>query len=385
MLIAHSNAGEGNVRPHTPESCPAAGFEPSTRNLPYQTLRAQQCAMELKSLPQRARCALAAIALTVDCRKPLASVFARRAYLTERAGISERTWFRAERDLVEAGLITVAEQIRKGPRARFDSAYIYLTPEAVRLLRFADELVARGRRPARASAEQEQSAAAEAPSSSASPTANPAAPFTEDLLPASSQKRQPAGELPEDLERLRSLGFHKFLIFRLMGEAREQGKLLSDVVEAIWHSLKAAKRPIRYLQAMLARPIDFRHVAAQRRATEAGAQRELHEQKQDLDLVGQCAGREFVSADGRIRYHVSSDAATLTSHHLGEDRPRVAAGSWRRWFAEGLSSGAVLAKPEAEEEGGLQVVTKEARDACFATLRASLRMRGAVGPARAIA
>ena len=66
-----------------------------------------------------------------------------------------------------------------------------------------------------------------------------------DLSPTPFQKRQP-GQVPEDLQRLRSLGFIDFLIFKLMREARENGKRLSDVVEATWDHLKAAKAPINY-------------------------------------------------------------------------------------------------------------------------------------------
>lgn len=385
MLIAHSDVGEGNARPENSDSSSPAALEADTRNLPYQTLRAQQCAMSLKSLPQRARCALAAIALTVNCREPLKEVFAYRDKLSDRAGISERTWFRAEQDLVDAGLITVHDQIRKR-RGRFGAAHIFLTAEAVRLLRFADELVARGRRPSKASSEQEQPAAAEEQYSVDSPSANPADPFTVYLSPGSSQKRQPAPvSVPADLERLLGLGFHKFLIFKLMREARKHGKRLSDVVEAVWHGLKAAKYPIRYLQTMIAKSIDFKHVATQRRATEDSGQREQNAQKLALDVVGGCAGRAFVSADGKIRYHVSADAAILTAYHAGEKRPRTAAGMWQRWFADGVSSGAVREQARADAQAASPAVTPEARDACFATLKAALRMRGAVGPVRVIA
>lgn len=385
MLIAHSNVGEGDTRPENSDSSSPAVLEADTRNLPYQTLRAQQCAMSLKSLPQRARCALAAIALTVNCREPLKEVFAYRDKLSGRAGISERTWFRAERDLVAAGLIIVDDQVRKR-RGRFGAAHIFLTPDAVRLLRFADELVPRGRRPSQASSELEQSAAAEDQPSMASPTANPAVPFTEDLSPGFSQKRQPApGGVPADLQRLLGLGFHKFLIFKLMREAREHGKRLSDVVEAIWNGLKTAKYPIRYLQTMLAKPIDFKHVAAQQRATEESGQREQRAQKRALDVVGSCAGRAFISSDGRIQYQVSADAVSLTAHHAGEERPRIAAGAWQRWFAEAVSSGAVREQARAVQQAEPPTVTREVREACFASLKAVLRMGGAVGPVRAIA
>lgn len=384
MLIAHSDVGEGNALPENSDSSSPAALEADTRNLPYQTLRAQQCAMSLKSLPQRARCALAAIALTVNCREPLKEVFAYRDKLSDRAGISERTWFRAEQDLVDAGLITVHDQIRKR-RGRFGAAHIFLTAEAVRLLRFADELVARGRRPSKASSEQEQPAAAEEQYSVDSPSANPADPFTVYLSPSSSQKRQPAsGSLPEDLERLLGLGFHKFLIFKLMREAREHGKRLSDVVEAIWNGLKAAKYPIRYLQTMLAKPIDFKHVASQHRATEESGQREQRAQKRALDVIESCAGRAFVSADGSIQYQVSADAVTLTAYHVGEDRPRIAAGTWQRWFAEAVSSGAVREQTRVVRQAEPAVVTPAAREACFASIKAVLRMRGAVAPVRAI-
>ena len=78
-----------------------------------------------------------------------------------------------------------------------------------------------------------------------------------DLFPK-NQKRQP-GTLPLDLQRLLSLGFHKFLVFKLMREAKQHGKLLTEVVEVTWEHLSAAKRPISYLRSLLRSPVDFGH------------------------------------------------------------------------------------------------------------------------------
>jgi hypothetical protein len=63
------------------------------------------------------------------------------------------------------------------------------------------------------------------------------------LLSTAFQNRQP-GQVPADLQRLLTLGFSKFLIFGLMRDARERGKRLSDVVQATWHGLKRADRPV---------------------------------------------------------------------------------------------------------------------------------------------
>ncbi|MDN7919297.1 replication protein O [Burkholderia gladioli] len=372
MSIAQPDvAGEGDVHPEAPSLEPGnSESEPlscEARNLPYQTLRAHQRALSVAGLPQRARCALAALAQTVDRRKPLASIFAHRDYLAARAGLSERTWYRAERDLVEAGMITIAEQTRKTRHARFGAAYIYLTEAAATLLgllgseaRFGQRGPKAPRQTARSGAVpttahqqgaisadctsfvQEQSAEADATYSQVSPSANLADPYTNVYrLPASSQKRQQA-RLPSDVQPLLSLGFHENYIFKLMKLARvDHQKRLGDVVEACWDSLKKAKRPIPYLRTLLRSSTDFAWIASQRRTAQLVADTLALEQT-ELEQAGrEIAGSAFVSRGGNVQYRISDDGRVLTSRDIREGRERVATTGWLSGFVQAIRDGAV--------------------------------------------
>ncbi|ATF90481.1 replication protein O [Burkholderia gladioli] len=372
MSIAQPDvAGEGDAYPEAPALEPGNNeSEPlscDARNLPYQTLRAHQRALSVAGLPQRARCALAALAQTVDRRKPLASIFAHRDYLAARAGLSERTWYRAERDLAESGMITIAEQTRKTRHARFGAAYIYLTEAAAILLGLLGPEAQLGQRAPKASSQtarsgaapttshsqgaspadcttpdQAQSAKADGTYSQASPSANLADPYTNVYrLPASSQKRQQA-RLPSDVQPLLSLGFHENYIFKLMKLARvDHQKRLGDVVEACWDSLKKAKRPIPYLRTLLRSSTDFAWLASQRRTAQlvadtlAQAQTTLEEARREI------AGGAFVSRGGNVLYRISDDGQVLTSRDVRESRERVATTGWLPGFLQAIRDGLV--------------------------------------------
>ncbi|MBR8043156.1 RepA replication protein [Burkholderia cenocepacia] len=357
-------------------SPPPLAFAADTKNLPYQTLRAQQRAMALVELPQRARCALASIALTVNCRKPLKEVFAHRQYLADRVGLSQRTWYRAEMDLVTAGLITIEEQKRKARNGRFGSAYIFLTQAAARLLGLIEDPAAQEAKPAKpakrrgtakpvmveagddacirsddianqdpASEQSDgcQEVEAQSALSSSDPTATVADPFTNEYLsPSSFQKRQQA-RLPEDVQPLVSLGFYENYVFKLMRVARvEHNKRLGDVVQACWENLKTAKDPIAYLLTLLRSSTDFTWLAKQRTEKARAKQRQVKLQA-DLERAREdLAGGSFENRDGTVAYTVSADGTLLTSRDVNEQCDRTAAGSWLAPFFDALKRGAVV-------------------------------------------
>ncbi|WP_369050139.1 replication protein O [Burkholderia gladioli] len=323
--------------------------------------------MSVAGLPQRARCALAALAQTVDRRRPLASIFAHRDFLAARAGLSERTWYRAEHDLVEAGLITIAEQTRKTRHARFGAAYIYLTEAAATLLGLLGPEAQLGQRapkaprqtarsgavPTTAHAQgagpadfthpdQAQSAEADDAYSQASPSANLADPYTNVYrLPASSQKRQQA-RVPSDVQPLLSLGFHENYVFKLMKLARvEHQKRLGDVVSACWESLKKAKRPIPYLRTLLRSSTDFAWLASQRRTAQLVADTLAQEQTALEESRREIAGGAFVSRGGNVLYRISDDGQVLTSRDVREGRERVATTGWLSGFVQAIQEGGV--------------------------------------------
>jgi hypothetical protein len=353
-------AGEGEIHPSEIESVDSVSAAEQifccTRNLPHLTLRAHQRALSMITLPLRARCALAAVALTVDCRHPLKEVFAHRDYLAERAGLSERTWYRAEADLVLAGLITVAEQGRKARHGRFGAAYIYLTEVAAKMLGLVGAPVLKSKRKAAGCEGNEHQAGphdGHEPSSPACdaqdqapaeprfapPSANVADPYTSDFYQSpSSQKRQP-GTLPLDLERLLTLGFHKNLVFKLMKEARLAGKFLSDVVECCWEPLKSARTPIAYLRALLARSVDFSHQTRQRQIENQNRHAKNRELDELASIVRSNAGKSFVDhAEGIVVvFSTAGDAAEVI--YANESRPRYAAGSALLDLARGIRNG----------------------------------------------
>jgi hypothetical protein len=166
------------------------------------------------------------------------------------------------------------------------------------------------------------------------------------LFPTSLQKRQP-GQVPVDLQRLRSLGFRDFLIFKLMREAREQGKRLSDVVEATWEHLQKAKRPICYLRALLTSTADFSFQIRTRHAEQNAARAAVEDQQAAESLVREVAGLSFVDATGERKLVVDADGLSLSVYNAEEGIARREAGQWQLQFAKALRNGRIRpAKPD---------------------------------------
>jgi hypothetical protein len=344
MLIAQlSVAGEGDLRPLPLEDDlldsvaidqPALNeFLAVQSNLPWVVFRAAHRAANFPTLPARARAVLAALARTVDANNPYASIFARRELLTGRAMQSMRTFYRSLDDLEAAGLIERAPQKRYGTAGLFGRAYLHLTERAAMVLGYVS-----------ATPEAEPAAAATAGAAKSKDTRQPdmPSPFNtpcasvadgaiyKDLFPK-NQKRQP-GRLPADLERLLSLGFHQFLIFKLMREAKEHAKLLSDVVEATWAHLKLAKHPISYLRALLRSSVDFGHQMRAKLAVDDREKAEAARAAQTEAIVRECAGKTFIDADESRLVEVSSDLQSISVQSHRESSPRVATAQWAESF-----------------------------------------------------
>jgi len=347
MSIAqHFVAGEGEVRPQQTaeievpaDSAALTAFRCDSVNLPWIIFRAAFRANHIEQLPQRARAVLSALARTVDAAHPFGAIYARREVLTGRAMQSMRTFYRSLDDLEDANLIERRPQSRYVEIGKFGRSHLHLTPRAAVLLGFVEAETA--------------TAPSEVPSPVVEPVDQPAnaLPFAGpcvtvadgaiygDLIPASFQKRQP-GQLPVDLQRLRSLGFIDFLIFKLMREAREAGKRLSEVVEVTWEHLKVAKRPINYLRALLRSPVDFGHQL--RSKSEALASEQLRiERAAQADLIAQqCAGQTFIDVTGQHQYVVAADGQSMVVYMRDEGVGRQAAG-WQDKFAEAIQAGRI--------------------------------------------
>jgi hypothetical protein len=345
MLIAQlSVAGEGDLRPlplHNERLDSAATDQTALNeflavqsNLPWVVFRAAHRAANFPTLPARARAVLAALARTVDANNPFASIFARRELLTGRAMQSMRTFYRSLDDLEAAGLIERAPQKRYGTAGLFGRAYLHLTERSAMVLGYLSSCVeAESARAVRLGDDRQPASdlAFDRPCDSVADGA-----IYKDLFPK-NQKRQP-GRVPADLERLLDLGFRQFLIFKLMREAKEHAKLLSDVVEATWSHLKLAKHPISYLRALLRSTVDFTHQVRAKHAADDRKTREAARVARIEATIRECAGKTFVDADESKLITVSSDLQSLSIQNHHEVSPRIATGQWAESFMTALQA-----------------------------------------------
>ncbi|GJH30377.1 Replication protein O [Caballeronia novacaledonica] len=309
-------AGEGET--HRDDSAALTAFRCDSTNLPWIIFRAAFRAAHIEEIPPRARAVLSALARTVDAAKPFAAIFARRELLTGRALQSMRTFYRSLDDLESAGLIDRRAQSRYVEAGLFGRAYIHLTERAAELLGLVEPMQVPSPEPNVPTFEN--------------PSANLAdGGIYKDLSPSVFQKRQP-GQVPADLQRLRSLGFFDFLIFKLMREARDHGQRLSDVVEATWDHLKLAKAPINYLRSLLRGTVDFAHQLRQRTDAKAEQQARLKRASEANEIARQSAGQTFVDASGRRTYVIDTQGENMVVYHRDEGIGRQAAG-WKEAFA----------------------------------------------------
>jgi hypothetical protein len=326
-------AGEGETHPD--DSAALTAFRCDSTNLPWLIFRAAFRAAHIEEIPARARAVLAALARTVDADKPFAAIFARRELLTGRALQSMRTFYRSLDDLESAGLIDRRAQSRYVEAGLFGRAYIHLTERAAEILGLIELTQVPSPEPVETSFE--------------SPCAKLAdGGIYKDLSPSVFQKRQP-GQVPEDLQRLRSLGFFDFLIFKLMREAREHGKRLSDVVEVTWEHLKLAKTPINYLRSLLRGTVDFTHQLRARMTVKAEEQLRVKQTIEADRVALQNAGKTFVDASGRSKYVIDADGEHMVVYHLEEGVGRHAAG-WKQGFAAAVSRGQIRLATYADLE-----------------------------------
>jgi hypothetical protein len=155
--------------------------------------------------------------------------------------------------------------------------------------------------------------------------------------------------VPADLQRLRALGFVDFLIFKLMREAREQGKRLSDVVEATWEHLRLAKAPINYLRTLLSNPVDFSHLVRRRIEAEAAQSRQENLQAHAVQTAQEHAGKSFIDADAQRHYVIKPDGQSMTITNAGEGVVRQAV-NWMQPFAVALRSAKIRLATTADLE-----------------------------------
>lgn len=346
MSIAqHSVAGEDVAHLQAGDADALIQFSSDTTNLPWKIFRAVHRANQIPQLPARARAVLAALARTVDSDKPFAAIFAGRELLTGRALQSTRTFYRSLSDLEAAGLIERQPQGRYAAVGKFGRAYLHLTEAAAQILGLTPEQAPVADEGARDADDAQADALDDA--FSTKPYAKVAhGRIQGDLSPSSSQKRQP-GKLPRDLERLLDLGLHRFLIFKLMGEASKAGKRLSDIVEHTWQHLKDAGNPLAYLRKLIAVPTDYSHAVRAKRAEQAAAEQAALAAEEAAELARRCAGQTFYAPDASRRYDVASDASRITMTAAADGIARDMGLGWHQAFADALRARkAVKATPD---------------------------------------
>jgi hypothetical protein len=352
MLIAQRFvAGEGDDRPSPLEidspnldNEALEDFACDRSNLPWIVFRAAHRANHIAAIPSRSRALLAALARTVDAQKPYAAIFARRELLTGRALQSMRTFYRSLDDLAEVGLIVRAPQKRHGDAGLFGRAYIHLTEKAAELLGFVEEknpsVLAQTSKSTSAGLQNSEADTQQDPLL-IRPSATVAdGGIYKDLFPK-NQKRQP-GTLPLDLQRLLNLGFHKFLVFKLMREAKQHGKLLTEVVEVTWEHLSAAKRPISYLRSLLRSSVDFGHQLRSHHAKIHEQRARANEAKAVDDLLARHVGQVFYDEGIERRFEISADGGEIAIRDYREPRARMSATGWKPNFAAALRAGRLL-------------------------------------------
>lgn len=302
-----SVAGEEETRLQNYPTPSPTLVAPAPKRLKRKTIEAVERATRIGGLGRSARSALAALARTANNDDPNGKIFKHRETLCTETGMSPATWYRAQKELLGLGLITVDVQVRKR-FGRFAGAYIYLTEKATTLLGLTP-----AEEDAPNSANDERSPPVEAdvstPISAAQPSLKTRVPFTVDRFPYSFQKRQ-QGRLPEDLTCLRALGLDVNLIFWMMRKAKEQGHFLSHVVQATWSSLAKAKEPKAYLLALLHANTDYSAVCTAKAAQDE-KERIL---SQDRDFVrsvlADAARQRFADQKGN-EFEVESDGQSV--------------------------------------------------------------------------
>ncbi|WP_341249792.1 helix-turn-helix domain-containing protein [Cupriavidus pauculus] len=376
-----SVAGEDVARPQKHLNQTDALIAPAPKRLKRKTIEAVERATRIVGIGRSARSALAALARTANNDDPTGKIFKHRETLCAETGMSPATWYRAQRELLDLGLITVDVQVRKR-FGRFAGAYIYLTEKATEML----GLSSRKEEETRGTGEDETAQLGEPavppPSSMAQPSLKTRVLFTEDRVPYSFQKRQ-QDRLPQDLTRLRGLGLEVNLIFWLMRKAKEQGHFLSDVVSATWESLAKARVPKAYLLALLTARTDFSAICKAKALKEDKARVQVQDRDFVRSILAGAARQCFVDQKGN-HFEVESDGSSVLVTEVRSAVTSRLVGTSLAEFAKRLHAGAyqkaeVYAAPQRASDR-LEKRGKEAASTLLA-LRAMLRDRSSANAA----
>lgn len=325
-MLSHETAGEA--------------FAPQQRrNLPNRILRAFDAAKHIDGLTRSLRAALAELVRYVPQAEPFATIFAHKASIAARMGVTERTLYRHLDGLQEAGLIEVLPQERKSRNGRFAVARIRLTRRAAELVGLVEPMIT-----------------PDADVIHTPPHDNLSVGHTISEPTIAKHHRPEArnGALPADLSHLTGQGLSKAGLFKLMGLAKARGKRLSDIVAAIEPRLQEFKggRLYAYLAKLAEGPTDFSHAAAQAREAKAQAHKSALLQARLARFKERFRGTALTSRNGDALYRIDREARFV--HVVGEGRTGTAPlHDMVPWMQAVERGDLVLATASVEQRHGL--------------------------------
>lgn len=288
-----------------------AGIElvpPKRKYLPNKILRAIDQAVELQGLTTGVRTTLQTICRYVSQHDPLGPVFTRKTKIADRAGLSERTVHRHIVKLESLGLLRAEDQRHGKKNGKFLVTHIFLTEKLARMVGLIGG---------------EEAILASSPSDKMTGghikgLPDPSSTKKQGRPKQNGQRIEPT--LPADLQPLAELGMWPQTICKLMKEAKDHGKRLSDILVAVKKRLSelqlGGKQIATYLRKAISSQTDF---AAQAKKAQ-DAERQAEQGRADAALIAafrrQYAGKRLRSRDGRetVVIHASGEHA---QHRVG--------------------------------------------------------------------
>ena len=303
------------------------------RNLPNRILRAYDAAKHVLGLPRTVRTTLAELCRFVPQNEPMSPIFAHKDVIAERIGADARTVYRHLATLRQLELIEVLPQERKSRSGRFAVARVRLTRKACELVGLIDTGEDVIHTPPHDKMSDRHT-------------------LTEPTI-SKNQRSALIGALPQDLAWLTGQGLSRAGIFKLMGQAKQHGKRLSDIVTVVASYLRDLKggKLFAYLSALACGPTDFSVAAAherQRQQDAAEAQRvkqraKLFRQRFAGTTLTNRAQTKLYVIDAQARYVEVVQAGHSATGPLTETEP---------WIARLRSGDLRLATAELERRFG---------------------------------
>jgi DNA-binding transcriptional ArsR family regulator len=306
------------------------------RNLPNRILRAFDAAKHIDGLTKSLRAALAELVRYVPQAEPFATIFAHKANIASRLGVTERTLYRYLDGLKTAGLIEVLPQERKSRNGRYAVARIRLTRQAAELVGLI---------------EQNPDVIHTSPSDNLSGGHT----VSEPTIAKRQRQGAPSGAIPTDLAHLTGQGLSKAGLFKLMGKAKAKGKLLSDIVAATGKKLDELKggRLYAYLAALACGPTDFSVAAAQARQRQLAEAEAAQLRTRLARFKTRFAGALLANRTGDTLYRIDRNAQFVETLQNGR-RGTAPLNELHPWMEAVERGRLVLATAAVEHRFGLR-------------------------------